>query len=520
MPKFPSNVLNENKIVPLKPLNKDLQDDIVLLTNKPLENNYFKSSPISSQEFQTSEDKTSNSSFNNSLNLVSNKVIPEPISNSPPLSCSPAAIIKFDPEINNCTNQILKNRYFKVMNLLESGELANGLEYMKSSYTTLLEHYFNVFDQVPLDTLRNLNGFEIPTFVKLKRIIHNIKNKIQQGEERLSKVNDTGTEFIATAFHDGIVSKVAVKNVVNRNLIQENVQNELIRCDTPELDVVCIEETQNPSILPQKESSEGSASFGFIFKKPTVDNKFNVSSMNDSFTNSSLNSSSLYSPAINTPTTFKSIDNSSNKYTPSMAINHQYDFPSDGNFERKSSSKGWDFNPKTPARNFHDTQYIETIDTQAPDLENDDNFNVPYDIDEYTQIPTAVADQINSTATSKNKIKNDNVMGSFHTGVKNDGITGEFDGMNYEHSEKLQVVFSEIFGLRSFRPNQLQVINATLTGHDCFVLMPTGGGKSLCYQLPAMMTKGVTIVVSPLKSLILDQVNKLISLDVSKFQIP
>ena len=68
------------------------------------------------------------------------------------------------------------------------------------------------------------------------------------------------------------------------------------------------------------------------------------------------------------------------------------------------------------------------------------------------------------------------------------------------------------FGLSAFRPGQREVIEAVLAGDDCLCVMPTGGGKSLCYQLPAIVQPGVTLVVSPLIALMKDQVDQLTAL--------
>jgi ATP-dependent DNA helicase RecQ len=81
--------------------------------------------------------------------------------------------------------------------------------------------------------------------------------------------------------------------------------------------------------------------------------------------------------------------------------------------------------------------------------------------------------------------------------------------MNSVERKKLNQTMREVFGIERLRPGQREIIEAVLEGEDILALMPTGAGKSLCYQLPALHLEGMTIVVSPLISLMKDQADKL-----------
>ncbi|MDH5480970.1 MAG: DEAD/DEAH box helicase, partial [Nitrosomonas sp.] len=71
---------------------------------------------------------------------------------------------------------------------------------------------------------------------------------------------------------------------------------------------------------------------------------------------------------------------------------------------------------------------------------------------------------------------------------------------------KSHIILKEIFGYPEFRGQQAEVITHLSNGGDCLVLMPTGGGKSLCYQIPALLREGVAVIVSPLIALMQNQV--------------
>src|SRR3954464_15134336 len=80
--------------------------------------------------------------------------------------------------------------------------------------------------------------------------------------------------------------------------------------------------------------------------------------------------------------------------------------------------------------------------------------------------------------------------------------------------ERIQATLRKRFGFEQLRPGQQEVIDRILAGRDTLAIMPTGAGKSLCYQLPALRMEGVTVVVSPLISLMKDQAEKLEDLGV------
>ncbi len=73
-------------------------------------------------------------------------------------------------------------------------------------------------------------------------------------------------------------------------------------------------------------------------------------------------------------------------------------------------------------------------------------------------------------------------------------------------TERLQKGLEKFFGLKEFRRGQIEIINSVINGFDTLAVMPTGGGKSICYQLPALLSDGLTIVITPLISLMRDQV--------------
>ncbi|KAI1711382.1 DEAD/DEAH box helicase domain-containing protein [Ditylenchus destructor] len=132
---------------------------------------------------------------------------------------------------------------------------------------------------------------------------------------------------------------------------------------------------------------------------------------------------------------------------------------------------------------------------------SDELEDVNRDLDQINQQIGLLKQQKSSLLSKKNNLER-----QLNTCQDTFQDTSEWESEKHPWSDGLRNALRHTFGLTEYRPLQLSAMNIVLSGLDCLLIMSTGGGKSLCYQLPAVFSKGITLVVSPLLSLIEDQI--------------
>jgi bloom syndrome protein len=221
------------------------------------------------------------------------------------------------------------------------------------------------------------------------------------------------------------------------------------------------------------------------------ENNFNQRSNNDNYSND-------YSKTNQNSNKYSNQNNNFNNNLNNIPKDNRYKENNfNSNTDSKNNSNNWNQENKI---NISENQNIKPFQENFNDIDLD-NFDInPNDLESFF----------------KETEKAEKAEQIFVESYNNNYQLANLDDWNgvYESDEMVDNVNLRVFSYKTFRPNQREIINASICGRDIFVCMPTGGGKSLTFQIPALVLEGVAIVVMPLVSLIQDQVSQLIALGV------